>query len=102
MAQACSPADPSFALPIKEIHFYSFGKNHTYIENQKLDSLFFIRGIASQEFNFTNNRIGFESLSCTLMENRRFTDTLQFRIEIQLDNGKALEQANKAIGLTSF
>jgi hypothetical protein len=102
-ATACSPADPSFLLPIKEIHFYSFGKNHTYLENQKLDSLFFISGIASQDFNFKNKHFnGFESFPCTIMENRNFSDTLQFRVEIKLENGAVLEQANKPVWLVTL
>jgi len=102
-AIACSPADPSLLLPIKEIHFYSFGKNHTYLENQKLDSLFFISGIASQDFNFKNKHFnGFESFPCTIMENRNFSDTLQFRVEIKLENGAVLEQANKPVWLVTL
>jgi hypothetical protein len=101
-AIACSPADPSFLLPINEIHFYSFGKNNTYSENQKLDSMFFIKGIASQDFNFKNNRINsFENLICTVIDDKKFSDTLQFRVEVKLENGKVLEQASKPIWLVS-
>jgi hypothetical protein len=98
-AFACKVTELSEILPIKEIHFYSFGNNHTYLKNQKLDSLFFIKGIASQDFNFKNNHL---NLPCTIMEKRQISDTLQFRVEIRLENGAVLEQANKPIWLTSY
>jgi len=98
-AMACPPALISHEENISEIHIYSFGKNHTYLDNLQLDSLFYINDISLDNTDF--KQYGARNSFFKLKDEHLISDTLQFRITIKLIDGTILEQANKPIWLVS-